>query len=121
MSLITKLLEESPGVRSSARLIAIVLTCLVVVVALCACAIGLHVVFHASAHGPNAPLVVQSSGSIIQQLTMLLVPLLGGVWIALGMRKRPDDGTSTTTVTETRPAGAPASSVSVTPAAPGSQ
>jgi len=93
------------------------LTILTAVIVGTGCAIGLYAVVHATEHKDQASLVLTSAGSLIQTLTFLLAPVIGGIWIALGLRKRAnDDPTVTTTqVTTTGPAAA-APSVAVTPA-----
>lgn len=120
MKSITSILEEAPGVRSIARWVALMLTILTGVIVVTCCVIAVYAIVHAKDHEGHAAAAVGSAGSLISMLTLLLAPVIGGIWIALGLRKRsPDEPTLTTTRVEMTGPAAAQPSVAVTPAATG--
>jgi hypothetical protein len=120
--IITKLLESAPGVRSSARLVAVIFAALTVAVVLFCLWLAGYAIVHAKDHEQHAALAINSAREMIGAIGLwVLAPCIGGIWIALGMRQKgPDENTTTTTtqITQTGPAGA-APAVEVKPVAGG--
>jgi hypothetical protein len=109
-----KLLEEAPGVQSIARWVALLLTILVAVVVGTVCFINIYAVVH----GKDAALLA-TVGSLTTTLTLFCAPVIGGIWVALGLRKRSSDNGAAGTAEIRIPAPAGAQpTVTVTPPAP---
>lgn len=117
---VTKLLEETPGVRSIARFVALMLACGVALIVMTCCYIAIYAIVHGRQHEEHAAAAIGSAGAIIMQLGTIMLPVLGGIWIALKLRKlSPDElGGGTTEVTIRGPAGS-APAVSVEPSTSG--
>lgn len=117
MNALARLLEERPGVQSSARAIALVLTVLAVLIGATMCFVAIYATVHARQHAEHASAAISAAGTLITQLTLAQGPVMAGIWIALGKRKpTPDDsGVATTQINQSVPVGAPAPSVSITP------
>jgi len=118
LAAITKLLEEAPGVRSMARWVAFIMATLTAVLVLMCAWLAAYAVVHAKDHEQHAALAINSAGQMIQTLgTFILLPVLGGIWIALGLRKKAGEDGTTTTITQTSGPTAAAPTVEVKPAA----
>lgn len=120
MPALTKLLEEAPGVRSITRFVALMFACLAAVIVLVCCYIAVYAIVHAKQHEEHAAAAISSAGAIIFQLGTILLPVIGGIWVALKLRKpTPDEPTvAMTQVTMTGPANAaPSMQINAPPAA----
>jgi hypothetical protein len=116
-----KFLEQAPGVKSAARAIAVGLAVLTAVIVIYCLEVARYAITHAKDHEEHAALAINAAKDLVQTIgVFILVPVLGGIWIALGLRKEaPGDSTttSTTTITQVSPNAAPAV-VTVEPAIP---